>query len=123
MTAANFTLKTSQADLGPAMVAVTGEVDATNAARFTAAVEDVATEQPTVLDLSDLLYLDSAGFAALHRIVAGHAIAIALPAHSPLRKAAVLMGLPHHDNAEDAAAALDSDAAGGAARGGWRNGG
>ncbi|HEU5427917.1 MAG TPA: STAS domain-containing protein [Actinocrinis sp.] len=108
MTAANFTLKTSSADRGPATVAVTGEVDTTNAARFAAAVEDIAVERPTVLDLSDLLYVDSAGFAALHRIVAGRAVAIALPAHSPLRRAAVLMDLPHHDNAEDAAAALGS---------------
>lgn len=106
MTAANFTLKTSPTERGPVIAAVTGEVDATNAARFTAAVEEIAAEQATVLDLSDLLYLDSAGFAALHQIAADHPVAIALPAHSPLRKAAVLLDLPHHDNAENATAAL-----------------
>ena len=119
MTAADFTLKTSTDERGPVTVAVTGEVDATNAARFTAAVEEIAAERAIVLDLSDLLYVDSAGFAALHRIVAGHMIAIALPSHSPLHRAAVLIDLPHHDAAKDAVAALSESGRG---HGGRRNG-
>ena len=122
MTAANFSLKTSMDDRGPATVTVTvtGEVDATNAARFTAAVAQIAAERATVLDLSDLIYLDSAGFATLHRIIADHVVAIALPSHSPLHKAAVLMGLPHHDASKDAASALSESGRGG---GDQRNGG
>ena len=54
---------------GPAtaLVTVTGELDATNAAQFIAEVGRVAAERATVLDLSGLLYVDSAGFAALHQ--------------------------------------------------------
>jgi anti-anti-sigma factor len=114
--AANFALKFSTDDRGPKTVTVTGEVDATNAGQFTAAVEEIAAGRAIVLDLSDLLYLDSAGFAALHRIAAVHQVAIALPAHSPVRKAAVLMDLPHHETAEEAAAALSRN--GGRALGG-----
>lgn len=114
MTAANFTLKTTTDERGPVTMAVTGELDATNAERFTAAVEEIAAGQPAVLDLSDLLYMDSAGFAALHRIVARHAVTIALSPHSPLRRAAALMGLPSHDTVEQAASALSQ---------GGRNGG
>ena len=106
MSAANFTLKKATDERGPMTVAVTGELDATNAVKFAAAVADLAAGAATVLDLSDLLYLDSAGFAALHRIVAGHTVAIALAPSNPLRKAAVLMDLPHHDTAQEAAAAL-----------------
>ena len=106
MTAANFILKTTMDERGPVTVAVTGEVDATNAAKFTAAVEESAAGQAAVLDLSELLYLDSAGFAALHRILARHTVAVALSPHSPLRRAAALMGLPNHDTVEEAASAL-----------------
>lgn len=102
MTVASYTLKVTGDEQEPAIVSVTGEVDATNAERFAAAVGEIAAQRSTVLDLSDLLYLDSAGFAALHRIVSGHRVEIALSAHSPLRRAAALMGLPHHDSVEAA---------------------
>ena len=118
MSRAEFQLQTGP-EPTPVEVTVTGEVDASNVVDFDQSVRELPGARPMILHLSSVKYLDSAGFAALHRIVAGHAVAIALPAHSPLRKAAVLMGLPHHDNAEDAAATLDSGAAGG----GRRNGG
>jgi anti-anti-sigma factor len=118
MTAANFSLQTTTTnERGPATVTVTGELDATNAARFTAAVEQIATGRAVVLDLSDLLYVDSAGFAALHRILANHAVTIALSPLSPLRKAAALMDLPHQDTVEQAVAALRFAVRGGAGSG------
>lgn len=107
MTAAAFSLKVTGDEREPAMVSVTGEVDATNAAQFDAALGEIAARCSTVLDLSDLLYMDSAGFAALHRLLAEHPrLAIALSVHSPLRKAAALMDLPYHDSAETAAGAV-----------------
>lgn len=114
MTAANFTLKTTTGERGPVTVAATGELDATNAAKFAAAVEEIAAGQPAVLDLSDLLYVDSAGFAALHRIAARHKVTIALSPHSPLRRAAALMDLPSHDTVEEAASALSQGGRGSA---------
>lgn len=105
MTPAGFAFKVSPDEHGPATVSVTGELDATNAGDFTAAMVEIATERGAVLDLSDLLYVDSAGFAALLRIVADHKVTIALSPHSPLRRAATLMSLPHHDTVDDAAAA------------------
>lgn len=107
MTAANYTLKVTGDEQEPAIVSVTGEVDATNAERFAAAVGEIAMERPAVLDLSDLTYMDSAGFAALHRIMAGYRVEVALSAHSPLRRAAALMGLPHHDSVEAATGAAE----------------
>ncbi|MBS2965349.1 STAS domain-containing protein [Actinocrinis puniceicyclus] len=111
MTPAVYTLKVGTEERDPPAVAVavavvTGEVDMTNAAAFAAEVTQSAAERPTVLDLGDLLYIDSAGFAALHRLVAGHPVCVALPAHSPIRRAAMLVGLPHRDTVEAAAAAL-----------------
>jgi anti-anti-sigma factor len=93
---------------GPAtaLVTVTGELDATNAAQFVAEVGRVAAERATVLDLSGLLYVDSAGFAALHRVVAEQDVAVVLPQQSPLHRAAVLMDLPHHGTVDEAAAAV-----------------
>ncbi len=117
MTSANFTLKTTTDERGPVTVAVTGEVDATNAAKFTAAIEEIAAGQAAVLDLSDLLYSDSAGFAALHKILARHTMAIALSPHSPLRRAATLMDLPSHGTVEEAVSALSQGSRGGRGRG------
>ena len=53
----------------------------------------------------------------LHVLRRGHP---SLPSHSPLHKAAVLMGLPHHDAAKDAATTLSESGRGG---GDQRNGG
>lgn len=107
MTAAHFALKVAADEREPAAtVSVTGEVDATNAETFAAAVGEIAAERAFVLDLSDLLYLDSAGFAVLHRIVSTHRVTIVLSPRSPLRRAAGLMELAHHDTVEAAAAAL-----------------
>ncbi len=105
MTPASFSFKVSPDEHGPATVSVTGELDATNAAEFTAAIGEIAAERGAVLDLSELLYVDSAGFAGLLRIVAEHKVTIALSPHSPVHRAAVLMSLPHHDTVDDAAAA------------------
>lgn len=105
MTAASYALAVAGEEQGPAIVTVTGEVDATNAARFAAAVGDIAAERPAVLDISDLLYLDAAGFAVLRRLVCEYRVEIALSARSPVRRAAALMGLPYHDDTRAAIAA------------------
>lgn len=84
---------------GPAVTAyATGEIDTTNAAAFTTAVEAVPGAWPIVLDLTGVNYVDSAGFAALDLLLARQAIVVVLGPDSPVLKAAVLMGLPHHDD-------------------------
>jgi hypothetical protein len=113
MTAAAYSLKVTTGQLLPGgppvtVAAVAGEVDTTNAAAFRAAAEQLATDDPTILDLSDLTYLDSAGFAALHHLLADRPVAAVLPARSPLSRAAVLMSLPHSETVEAAAAVLDA---------------
>jgi anti-sigma B factor antagonist len=82
----------------PAEVIVTGEVDVTNVEEFTRSVLAVPGTRPIILELSGLKYLDSAGFAALDRLLAQDAIVVVLSPKSLVYKAAELMCLPlHHD--------------------------
>jgi anti-sigma B factor antagonist len=84
------------------LVEVSGEVDVTNATRFTRTIRGLAGSRPLVLDLTRLNYIDSAGFAALDRLLRQHAITIVLEPHSPIRAAAMLVELPCHDTVADA---------------------
>jgi anti-sigma B factor antagonist len=90
----------------PAEVAVTGEVDVTNVEEFTRSVLAVPGTRPIILDLSGLKYLDSAGFAALDRLLAQNAIVVVLSPESLVYKAAELMCLPVHHDVETARRAL-----------------
>src|SRR5690242_6302891 len=91
-----------------AVVEVTGEVDVTTAPAFTQAVAGSAGPLPLVLDLTDLRYLDSAGFAALDRLLDQRRIVIVLGPHGPTRTAAELVGLPFHDTVDDAMRAVSA---------------
>jgi anti-sigma B factor antagonist len=97
MTQATFTLCPHPASEDAGVLAVTGEIDVTNAAEFTSAITSRVDSRPVVIDLSDLHFLDSAGFATLDDLLARRAITIVIAPHSRLRRAAALMGLPHHD--------------------------
>ncbi|KAA9158760.1 STAS domain-containing protein [Amycolatopsis acidicola] len=102
MTAGRYTLHVRHGL--PATVTAEGEVDATNASEFAAALDGIPGS--VVLDLGGLRYLDSAGFAALDNLLAHRKMTVVLPPGSRLRKAAALMGLPHHDDVPSAAAQL-----------------
>lgn len=105
MTQALFHLTIREiADRTPVVVVVevTGEIDATNAAEFTAAVDAVPGARPLVVDLSGLGYIDSAGFAAVDRLLSRGAVTVVLAPHSPIRAAAKLIELPCHDTIEAA---------------------
>lgn len=104
MTTTAFELRPTDG-AGARITAVAGEVDATNAAEFVAAVRELPGLRPLVLDIGVLSYVDSAGFAALDRLLADGTIVIVLAPHSVIRKAAALVGLPCHDNVETALAA------------------
>ncbi|GGX60318.1 STAS domain-containing protein [Streptomyces minutiscleroticus] len=104
MSAATYTLRTVP-DGPVTVVSATGEVDATNATAFSAHVTDLTGGRPAVLDLGDLLYLDSFGFATLRRLIAQHPVAIVLPAQHPLHKAVTLTRLPHHHTLREACTA------------------
>ena len=86
------------------IAAVTGEVDNTNVTAFTAAVAGLPGPRPVVLDISELYYLDSAGFAALDGLLAAGTITAVLAPDSRLHKAAALIGLPHFDSTDAALA-------------------
>jgi anti-sigma B factor antagonist len=79
---------------------VTGELDAMNVNAFAAAIHDLPGERPIVLDLSDMCYLDSAGFAILDQLLATDTITVVLAPDSHLRKAAHLIGLPYKDSVD-----------------------
>lgn len=108
MTETRYTLHIAQPDdqNTVATVAVTGEIDATNAADFTTAIRNIGDNRAIILDLTELLYLDSAGFAALDQTMSHTTALIVLRPESKLRKAATLMGLPYHDDIDTARAVL-----------------
>ena len=97
MSAAIFTLTPHPAAPDGAALAVTGEIDVTNAVEFAKAIIERADSCRVVVDFSDLRFLDSAGFAALDDLLARDVITIVLSPGSRLRRAAALMGLPHLD--------------------------
>ena len=84
------------------VVEVAGEIDATNVAEFTRAITGITGARPVVVDLSGLDYIDSAGFAAVDRLLGRQAITVVLDPHSPVRAAAKLIELPSFDTLEDA---------------------
>jgi anti-sigma B factor antagonist len=90
----------------PAEVTVTGEVDVTNVDEFTRSVLAVPGVRPVILELSGLKYLDSAGFAAVDRLLAQDAIVVVLSPDSLVHRAAELMCLPFHHDIETARRAV-----------------
>ena len=82
----------------PVEVTVTGEVDASNVGEFTRSVSELPGERPLILQLSSVKYLDSAGFAALDRLLAENAILIVLSPDSFMYRVATLMCMPIHDD-------------------------
>ena len=86
----------------PAEVTFTGEFDVTNVEEFTQSVLAVPVNRPIILELSGLRYLDSAGFAALDRLLAQGAVVVVLTPKSIMHRAAELMCLPFHHDTEAA---------------------
>ncbi len=94
--------ETDYASTAASLVAVSGEVDVTNVSEFTRSVLAVSDNRPIILQLSGLRYLDSAGFAAVDRLLADGAIVVVLSPDSLVHKAAELMCLPFHHDTEAA---------------------
>jgi anti-anti-sigma factor len=108
MSRAEFQLQTLK-DRGastPAEVAVTGEVDVSNVVEFTRSVRELSGARPTILQLSSIKYLDSAGFSALDRLLADDEIVIVLAPDSFMYRVAELMCMPIHHDAKAARKAL-----------------
>jgi len=101
-----FHLTARRLDSPFVLVELAGEVDVTSARAFTEAVANAAGRAPIVLDLTNVKYLDSAGFAALDGLLGERRIAVVLAPHAPTRGAATLVGLPFHDTVDGAVAAL-----------------
>jgi anti-sigma B factor antagonist len=113
VTRAVFQLENTQNGAGattPAEVTVTGEVDVTNVDEFTRSVLAVPGSRPIILELSPVKYLDSAGFAALDRLLEQNAIVLVLSPDSFMYRVAELMCLPIHRDIETARRVLDGHA-------------
>jgi anti-sigma B factor antagonist len=113
MTRAVFQLQIPEGGTGaasPAEVTVTGEVDVTNIEEFTRSVLDVPGPRPMILEISGVKYLDSAGFAALDRLLEQNAIVLVLSPDSFMYRVAELMCLPIHHDAETARRVLQENA-------------
>ena len=112
MTRAVFQLQIpeSAAAATPAEVTVTGEVDVTNVDEFTRTVLSTPGPRPVILQLSAVKYLDSAGFAALDRLLEQGAIVLVLSPDSFMYRVAELMCLPLHHDAEAARRMLQENA-------------
>ena len=112
MSGAVFHLQTQEGDGAPtpAEVTVTGEVDASNVREFARSVEELPGPRPVILQLSNIRYLDSAGFSALDRLLADNAILIVLAPNSFMYRVAELMCMPVHDDAEAARRVLQDGA-------------
>jgi anti-sigma B factor antagonist len=108
VTRAVFALQTPDGDGAPtpSEVIVTGEVDASNVHEFTRSVQELPGARPVILQLSSVKYLDSAGFAALDRLLAEHAVVIVLSPDSFMYRVAELMCVPIHHDTETARRAL-----------------
>ncbi|HXB88622.1 STAS domain-containing protein [Mycobacterium sp.] len=116
MTRAVFQLQNPDNGTAPttaAEVTVTGEIDVTNVDEFTRSVLDVPGPRPIILQLSGVKYLDSAGFAALDRLLEQNAIVLVLSPDSFMYRVAELMCLPIHHDTERARRALQEKQAGG----------
>ena len=97
MSRSEFQLQTAP-EPTPVEVTVTGEVDASNVVDFDQSVRELPGARPMILHLSSVKYLDSAGFAALDRLLADHQIVIVLSPDSLMYRVAELMCMPiHHD--------------------------
>jgi anti-sigma B factor antagonist len=113
MTRAYFQLQHPEGDGAaptPAEVTVTGEIDVTNVDEFTRSVLDVPGPRPVILQLSGVKYLDSAGFAALDRLLEQNAIVLVLSPDSFMFRVAELMCLPIHHDADAARRVLQDNA-------------
>lgn len=93
----------------PAAAILTGELDRTNADQLAAALDAVPGDRPVILDLSQLRFIDSTGFAAVIRMLEQRLVVLVVTPVSFLRKAATVMGLPMHDHVDAARDALRSD--------------
>ncbi len=90
------------ADVECRVVVVSGEIDVTNVADFVNAVRAVDGPRPLVLELSEMRYLDSAGFAALDQLLAERVAVVVLDTDSAIHPAAALMGVPSYETVDAA---------------------
>jgi anti-sigma B factor antagonist len=101
--------ESAPAATAPAEVTVTGEVDVTNVEEFAQSLLDVPGPRPIILQLSAVKYLDSAGFAALDRLLEQNAIVLVLSPDSFMYRVAELMCLPIHHDADAARRVLQEN--------------
>jgi anti-sigma B factor antagonist len=110
MTGAVFTMQLEDtSDGAPNVATVSGKIDVTNTEDFTQSIKALAGARPLIVDLSSLRYLDSAGFAALDRLLIECNVAIVIAPGSLVQRAAVVMELPFHHDTDSALQAEASE--------------
>jgi anti-sigma B factor antagonist len=93
-------------DDAPNVATVTGEIDVTNTDDFTKSITGLPGGRPVIVDLSPLRYLDSAGFAALDRLLVERSLVIVIAPKSRIHRAAVVMKLPFFADTDSALQAV-----------------
>ncbi len=102
------TLPSPSGDGDPAavpVVQVRGDIDMTNAGQLRQDLTDLSSG-PVIVDLSDVGYFDSAGFAVLDRLLSRGTVAVVVAPGSVVRTAMALMALSFHDSVAAARASL-----------------
>jgi anti-sigma B factor antagonist len=88
-----------------AVARIRGDIDVTNARELQQGLDNLAA-RPVIVDLSEVGYFDSAGFAVLDRLLSQRSMAVVIAPASVVRTAMTLMGLPFHDTLDAARAEL-----------------
>jgi anti-sigma B factor antagonist len=109
VSAVDFQLTTLPSPAGESaavpVVQVRGDIDITNAAQLRQDLTEV-TSGPVIVDLSDVGYFDSAGFAVLDRLLSRGTVAVVVAPGSVVHTAMALMALSFHDSVDAARASL-----------------
>lgn len=95
------------------ILSVRGEIDLANAERLAEALAEVSEAgRPVVVDASELAFIDSAVFAAIHRAVEQAALHLVVPPDCPTARAFGVSGLaevmPVHESLGAASEAASS---------------
>lgn len=101
-----FELRPIRGDDSIVAIELRGDLDLANAERFEKALRDLRDAGPIVLDLSSATYCDSAGFAALDRLLGEGDFELVVDRDSVMRRAAAILGVRIHDDLGSARAAL-----------------
>jgi anti-anti-sigma factor len=99
MTDATLDVRTIERDGDVDVVALHGELDRTNVDLLEAMLREKRAEhRATIVDLNAATYVDSAGYAVLHRLSQTGQVAIVLSPGSLVHRATEIVGIASYDD-------------------------